>query len=260
MPEEKYRTMIDHLSDVIYTYFDEYKTQGVLEGLNPKNIIVTGNIIVDVLEEFYWKRKDEYDKYANNDFFKKRHNEKHRYFTMTCHRRENISNKSTLKNILDFASFLKEKIYFPAGYRTQGFLREFSLKLPDNIILADPIGYKDLITLMINSKGVITDSGTVVEEACILQVKSIQMRTSTERPQVYDAKSSVKFDPALLGPSQFISVYDNFMSLPTKWNHNLGDGKASIRIAEDLTKRILNRNLNGHLVENYHIPTHRQYS
>ena len=50
MPEEKYRTTIDHLADVIYTYFDEYKEQGVREGLNPANIVVVGNPIVDILE------------------------------------------------------------------------------------------------------------------------------------------------------------------------------------------------------------------
>ena len=50
MPEEKYRTTIDHLSDVIYTYFDEYKAQGVAEGLNPGSIVIVQNLIVDVLE------------------------------------------------------------------------------------------------------------------------------------------------------------------------------------------------------------------
>src|SRR4029077_8510598 len=49
MPEEKYRTTIDHLADVIYTYFDKYKAQGVREGLNPNNIVLVGNPIVDIL-------------------------------------------------------------------------------------------------------------------------------------------------------------------------------------------------------------------
>ena len=57
MPEEKYRTTIDHLADVIYTYFDEYKEQGVREGLNPKNIIVVGNPIVDILNHYYYSKK-----------------------------------------------------------------------------------------------------------------------------------------------------------------------------------------------------------
>jgi len=61
MPEEKYRTVTDHLSDVIYAYFDEYKQQGIREGLNPENIVVVGNLIVDVLERYYFGRKDYYD-------------------------------------------------------------------------------------------------------------------------------------------------------------------------------------------------------
>src|SRR6266566_28709 len=69
MPEEKYRTTIDHLSDVIYTYFPEYLDQAVAEGLNPRNIVVVQNLIVDVLEEYYFKRKDRYDVMASNEFF-----------------------------------------------------------------------------------------------------------------------------------------------------------------------------------------------
>jgi len=57
MPEEKYRTVTDHLSDVIYAYFDEYREQGIREGINPGNIVVVGNLIVDVLERYYFARK-----------------------------------------------------------------------------------------------------------------------------------------------------------------------------------------------------------
>ena len=64
MPEEKCRTTIDHLSDVIYTYFDEYKAQGVAEGLNPASIVVVQNLIVDVLDHYYYKRKGRYDEMA----------------------------------------------------------------------------------------------------------------------------------------------------------------------------------------------------
>jgi UDP-N-acetylglucosamine 2-epimerase len=95
MPEEKYRTTIDHLSDVIYTYFDEYKQQGVAEGLNPKNIVVVQNLIVDVLEEYYFKRKQFYDAMAAEAFFREHHVEKGEYYLMTCHRRENVHIRSS---------------------------------------------------------------------------------------------------------------------------------------------------------------------
>src|SRR2546428_2711182 len=72
MPEEKYRGTIDHLADVIYTYFEEYKAQGVAEGLNPAGIVVVQNLIVDVLEEYYFRRKRFYDELASDAFFRGR--------------------------------------------------------------------------------------------------------------------------------------------------------------------------------------------
>ena len=67
MPEEKYRTIIDHTSDLIYTYFPEYKEQGVREGLNPRNIVVIQNLIVDVLNHYYFDRSDEYQAVCAKD-------------------------------------------------------------------------------------------------------------------------------------------------------------------------------------------------
>src|SRR5205807_2991149 len=72
MPEEKYRGTIDHLADVIYTYFDEYKAQGVAEGLNPRNIVVIQNLIVDVINKYYFDRKKHYDNLATAAFFQAR--------------------------------------------------------------------------------------------------------------------------------------------------------------------------------------------
>ena len=72
MPEEKYRTTIDHLADVIYTYFDEYKQQGIAEGLNPRNIVVVENLIVDVLNAYYFDRRDYFDNLASPEFFDRR--------------------------------------------------------------------------------------------------------------------------------------------------------------------------------------------
>ena len=93
MPEEKYRGTIDHLADVIYTYFDEYKQQGVAEGLNPASIVVVQNLIVDVLEAYYYAKKAEYDAMASDAFFSDRGLERGDYYLMTCHRRENVHDR-----------------------------------------------------------------------------------------------------------------------------------------------------------------------
>jgi len=260
MPEEKYRGTIDHLSDVIYTYFDEYKQQGVAEGLNPKSIVVVQNLIVDVLEAYYFAKKNFYDQLATNAFFRQRGLERGQYYLMTCHRRENVHIRESFENILALLGYTDRKIYFPASYRTQKILNEYGLSLPDNVIMIDPIGYHEILVLMTNARGVITDSGTVVEETCVLQVPSLQIRKATERPQVYDAGSSVKFDPdqAELYPHDV--VYQKFESLYGKtWEHKLGDGKASERIVKDLLNRLRNDGFRMHKPEDYHLPIDRSY-
>ena len=260
MPEEKYRTSIDHLADVIYTYFDEYKEQGIAEGLNPNNIVVVQNLIVDVLEEYYFKRKSYYDDLATKAFFKGHGIEKGEYYLMTCHRRENVHLRPSFENILNLMAATDRKIFFPASYRTQKVLKEYGLMVPPNVSMVDPIGYNEMLTLMINSRGVITDSGSVVEETAVLQIPSIQMRKSTERPQVYDCRSSVKFDPAEPQKYPFDVVYQKLESLYGKtWQHNLGDGKASQRVVDDLFGRLNSGQLRGHRPENYHLDIRRSY-
>lgn len=261
MPEEKCRTTIDHLSDVIYTYFPEYKQQGVAEGLNPDSIVVVKNLIVDVLNTYYFDRKQFYDDMASEAFFKERGIEAGEYYLSTCHRRENVENKSNLEAVLSLFAAAGRKIYLPASYRTQRKLKDFDLTLPENVILVDPVGYDEMLALMVNSRGVITDSGTVVEETAVLQIPSVQMRRATERPQVYDCGSSVKYDPGTPENYPVETVIGKLESLYGKtWEHDLGDGKSSQRVVDDLLDR-LNRTdgFRQHLPERYHLDIRRSY-
>lgn len=261
MPEEKYRTTIDHLSDVIYTYFDEYKEQGVREGLNPRNIVVVTNPIVDILNHYYFSRKEKFEEMASDEFFSSRHIERDRYYLMTCHRRENVHIPSSLLAIVSLISASPYPVYFPASYRTQKVIREMGLELPKHVHMIDPIGYDEMLCLTVNSRGVITDSGTVVEETCVLQVPSLQMRKSTERPQVYDVGSSVKFDPAASHRYPADVAFQKLESLYGKtWEWSvLGDGNSSKRIAEDLHRRLVEDDFARHKPEHYSIPIERSY-
>lgn len=260
MPEEKYRSLIDHLSDVIYAYFDEYRAQGIAEGLNPSNIVVTGNLIVDVIEDAYFDKQGEYAAMASHAFFHERGLERNNYYVMTCHRRENVEDPKSLEAIFDLIGKAPRAVYFLASYRTQKAIQRTSLSVPSNVRLVDPIGYKELLCLMVNSCGVITDSGTVVEETCVLQIPSIQMRKSTERPQVYDAKSSVKFDPAEAHKYPADKIFRKLESLrAARWDHQLGDGQSSERIVEDLARRLSNDGFKRHLPSCYHLDISRSY-
>lgn len=260
MPEEKYRTLTDHLSDIIYTYEEEYKDRGVAEGLNPKNIVVTKNPIVDILNEFYFKQKDRLEKIAVPSFFTKRGIKDGKYYLITCHRRENVHIDKSFDAILNFISEAPYPVYFPASYRTQKVIKEREIKLPKNLIMVNPIGYEEILILMTHAKGIFTDSGTVIEEASVLNIPAVQIRKSTERPQVYDVKGAVKFDPDQ--PRKYTPeiVYKKLEKIiGTKWKHTFGDGHASERIAKDIIKRLRNGNIRGHLPENNHLPIQRSF-
>lgn len=260
MPEEKYRGIIDHLADIIYAYYPEYKEQGVNEGINPSGIVLVTNPIVDILKKHYYDKKDFFDNLASDEFFLDRGITKNNYYVATWHRRENVHIKESVLAILQLFEKAPKKIYFPASYRTQKVLIDLKIKLPENLIMVDPVGYHEFLALMTNSAGVLTDSGTVVEETAVLGIPSLQMRKASERPQTYDCKSSVKFDPdePELYPATMIFKKLEYLS-KTKWVHNLGDGKASERIYLDVIDRLLNNKVANHKRENYHLNTDRSY-
>jgi UDP-N-acetylglucosamine 2-epimerase (non-hydrolysing) len=261
MPEEKYRTTIDHLSDLIYAYLPEYKDQGVLEGLDPSRIIVTGNPIVDVLEHYFLSGIVRLKTQERTQLFASFGLDGAPYWLMTCHRRENIESKDSLERILELAKQTQEKVVFPAGYRTQQKLKDFGISMPANVKLVDPIGYAELMELAIDAVAILTDSGTLVEEAAVLGVPSIQMRTSTERPQVYDTGGSVKFDPHQgLTDLQVMTLIEAARNRKASMDpHSLGDGKASERISQDLISRMESGNWRGHLPDSDRRPISRNY-
>ena len=129
MPEEKYRTVSDHLADKVYVYFEEYKEQLIREGVNPKNIVVVGNPIVDIVNEFYFDRLDYFKKLANPAFFKKHGVAKDNYLVMTCHRRENVHVDVAFDAIVKLVNEAPFPVYFPASYRTQRVMQERKINL-----------------------------------------------------------------------------------------------------------------------------------
>ena len=248
MPEEKYRTVIDHLSDRIYAYLDNYKKQGLNEGISENIIKVTGNPIVDIINEnleFF----DSGSKFLPKDVLDLIEK---KFALVTCHRRENILNPQSFENIMNLLNNIENtNVIFPMGYKTQEILRESNYKLGNHIKVIDPIGYLEFMYLLKNSEYVATDSGTVVEEACILGIPSIQMRYSTERPEVYDVKASVKFDPTVNDDST-ISVITKVNGLiSTKWSNPFGDGTASEIIVNDLVELSKQNNFKKHNSSDY---------
>lgn len=261
MPEEKFRTTIDHISDVIYAYLPEYKEQGILEGIDPENIVLTGNPIVDVLEHYFLSGKLRMSESEVEELLASVGYTTGPLWTMTCHRRENIENPKSLSNILRLAGSAPGTVIFAAGYRTQRQIRSLEIELPVNIKMIDPIGYVELLELIMRSEAVLTDSGTVVEETTVLGVPSIQMRTSTERPQVYDSGGCVKFDPLLTySANELGTVIDSARNRrTTQTKHTLGDGNASSIIVSDLLRRFESGQWRGHMPDPLRRPIDRNF-
>ena len=255
MPEEKYRTVIDHLSDRIYAYLDSYKTQGLNEGISENIIKVTGNPIVDIINENS-KIFDSGVDYLDDEVLSLSNEN---FVLVTCHRRENILNEDSLKNIISLLNTIDDRnIIFPMGYKTQEVLKNSNIQLNTNIKVLDPIGYLEFMYLLKNSNYVATDSGTVVEEACILNVPSIQMRYSTERPEVYDVRASVKFDPtnSLVDSNEVIEAV---MNLNRGWSHPFGDGNSSEIIVKDLIELSNSNTFKRHSPKDYPFDTSRSF-
>ena len=163
------------------------------------------------------------------------------------------------QNIVDLINSAEKKVLFPMGYATQRQIKKFGFNLNDNVLVIDPIGYLEFIYLLKKSQYCISDSGTVVEEACILNIPSIQMRYSTERPEVYEVGSSIKFDPTL-EDHKFEEVHSKADSLKnTEWSHPFGDGTSSNVIVEDLIDLSKNNKFHMHSKENYDFDISRSF-
>jgi UDP-N-acetylglucosamine 2-epimerase (non-hydrolysing) len=232
MPEERNRRIIDKISSRIYAYLPRYKSIGILEGIPEDSIVTTGNLAVDAVAYFIglksWKQFEDAALLWRNSV-----GIKGEYALMTCHRRENINSEISLRRILDLAGKQESQVIFAAGYATQRKIEEFRISLPENVVMTNPLEYSLFLPSLLNSKLVITDSGTVVEESSILGVPSLQIRRSTERPEVYWSGSSIKFDPHSDG---YVASNQSF---PDKWNHGLGEGNAATLIIQDLNKWML---------------------
>ena len=231
MPEEQTRTIMDHLSDYLYVYTSTYKDHLVKEGISETKIEVVGNPIVDVVEKYLDRalaRKLLYDLVKEN------------YILVTAHRAENVDNKETLEKILKALELLqitlKMPIVYPMYYRTKIRIKEMGLSIPRGIIISEPLGFLDFLNLEANAACLVTDSGTVQEEGCILKVPCVTMRISTERQETVRVGANILSG---LEPENILECVEKMISSDRSWYNPLGDGKTSERIVDSLQNRAM---------------------
>ena len=175
MPEEINRTLTDHVSDLLFcptkTAVDNLEKEGITVGVH-----LVGDVMVDALEH---NRKVAVEK---SKIIEKLGINKGQYLVMTVHRPSNTDSRENMTNIITALGEIGKHVVFAVHPRTRKYLQKYGLweKMPENIILTDPVGYLDMLMLMSSAEKILTDSGGVQKEAYILGVPCITLRENTE--------------------------------------------------------------------------------
>jgi UDP-N-acetylglucosamine 2-epimerase (non-hydrolysing) len=232
MPEEINRVMADHISDMLYPPTERSKSNLLAEGIPENRIRVTGNTIVDAVRQNL-DISDRRSK-ALKSFGLKAGG----YILATSHRQENVDDESRLKGMLKGLKMASDDsglpILLPVHPRTRKNVERFGIKLPKEIMLVDPVGYLDFLQLESKAGLLMTDSGGIQEEGCILHVPCVTMRDSTERPETVDVGANML---AGVEPRSIADAAKKMLSKTRDWPSPLGNGDASKRIVDDLAKR-----------------------
>lgn len=242
MPEEKNRILIDHLSDVIYCYLNRYKKILLAEGIEKFRIKVIGNIIVDPIRDF--------GKIADTRKILEYLGIKEKNFILvTLHREENTLEKKILENKLKdlrrFGRDYKMPIVLPLMPRTKEAITMFNLKgiLKDPIFIkTEPLGFLDFLKLEKEARLIVSDSGTVQEEALIVGTPCVVARRSTERPETIWAGATIL--EGFEGRETLYKSLQKALVMKTNWNRNVLNpqgGSPSKRVYKDLVNKINTR-------------------
>ncbi len=183
VPEEVNRRIVDHISDVNLTYSKIAKNYLENEGLPPDRTIVTGSPMKEILD--FYK-----DKIESSDVLKKLNLKPQKYFLVSAHREENVDSQLKLKKLITMLEDLFEEFKLPIIFsthpRTKERLKTLKFKISKNIKFMKPFAFTDYIYLQMNSKCVLSDSGTITEESSILKFPALNIRDAHERPEGFE--------------------------------------------------------------------------
>lgn len=215
-PEELVRVIVDRISDYRFCVNEHAKNNLYNEAVN-KDVYIVGDPMWDNLKKVLpiAKTKD-YEKYN----------------LLTIHRAQNTDNESSMKNIFRALEQSGERFIFPCHPRTKRALNKFKIRIPKNIELLKPLGYKEMIKLETNAKKVITDSGGVQRESYWFGKPVIILRTETEWREIVEDGWGVLVGSS---PNLILHALKNHNPNPiTNPPHNIPPYGAKARIKEIL--------------------------
>lgn len=180
VPEETNRRIVDHTADINLTYSDIAREYLLAEGLPPDRIIKTGSPMFEVLH-YYMDRIDA------SDVLDRLNLAEHDYFVVSAHREENIESDRTFFRLVDIINDVADRYERPVIVsthpRTKNRIEAAGITFHPNVQLGKPLGFHDYVRLQKSARAVLSDSGTITEEASILNFPAINLREAHERPE-----------------------------------------------------------------------------
>ena len=244
MPEEINRIVTDSLSDLLLVP-DRFSYNNLIqEGKNKSRVKMVGNIMIDTFEKNkLFAKKIDVTTIIKKNTLKNKTLFNDKYVLLTLHRPSNVDSQNKLFTIVDFLTkrvATQFPIIWPMHPRTKKQLKRFHIweKILDDkrMIILNPIGYFEMIKLNMQAKVLLTDSGGLQEESCVIGTPCLSLRSNTERPITLEQNGGTVnvIDEEL---KKLDSVYMNLINkkrkptVPEKW-----DGKSAQRCLDEILK------------------------
>lgn len=232
MPEETNRVVADHVSDYLFAPTEQSREYLLDEGRPDDHIYVTGNTVVDALVRNRELAREKSTVISDLELVDEE------FFLMTAHRAENVDDESRFRGLMNGVAAAAEDhnvdVVYPIHPRAESRLEKFGLEVPERIRLIEPQDYLDFLRLESEASLILTDSGGVQEEACVLGVPCVTLRENTERPETVDVGAN-----RLSGiePDPIRSAARTMLTKSTEWENPFGDGQAAARMLDAVTKQ-----------------------
>lgn len=183
VPEETNRKLVDHIADFNLVYTEHARRHLLAEGLAHQNIILTGSPMREVLTHYL-------DRIESSDILDRLELKRREYFIVSLHREENVDDTGRLKSLVATLNSLAERYGYPVIVsthpRTRKRLDALGATFHSKVQYSRPFGFHDYNKLQMNAFCAVSDSGTIAEEASILEFPAITPRDAIERPEGID--------------------------------------------------------------------------
>jgi UDP-N-acetylglucosamine 2-epimerase (non-hydrolysing) len=224
MPEETNRVLTDHCSDYLFAPTGKSKEILLHEGIAEKQVFVVGNSVVDAVFQNLEIVK------SKNQILSELGLNSGKFVLATSHRQENVDNQDRFAGIIKGLQLVNSEFDVPVIYpihpRARKQLEQFNINT-DGLYLVDPLDYLSFLNLEGKALLVLSDSGGIQEETCILGVPCVTLRDNTERPETIEVGSNML---AGTDPNRILEAAKLMVKRQRAWVNPFGDGRTAEKI------------------------------